>query len=87
MKRKQLVKSLFKLYPVLAYEAQRELGMDEFKEELQKEKRDEERKKDFRDKQLDEQKKKARDRKIGYYATVFEAVALAHICFNQLDNH
>jgi Holliday junction resolvasome RuvABC endonuclease subunit len=30
---------------------------------------------------------KERSNKNSYYARMFEAVALAHVCFNQMDNH
>jgi Holliday junction resolvasome RuvABC endonuclease subunit len=61
MNKKKLVEEIFKHYPVL---------FSEF------------------DKQrlVFSENEKKHSNKIGYHETMFEAVALGHVCFNQLDN-
>jgi Holliday junction resolvasome RuvABC endonuclease subunit len=88
---RKFIKQIYRLYPLLFYEAEKELKMTEFEiqAEIQEEDEGNKPKKEFkneRDKRLQELKDKEEERKTGYYMTLFEAVALGHICFNQTDN-
>ncbi len=88
---RKFVKQIYRRYPLLSYEAGKELKMTEFEiqAEIQKEEGEEKPKKEFeneRDKRLQELKDKKAERRTGYYMTLFEAVALGHVCFNQIDN-
>jgi len=85
--KKKLVKELYLHYPALFRETEKELKMTVDAIGGQETDKPEAKVQDIREKELEEQKKKDAAKKIGYYMTMFEAVALGHVCVNQLNNY
>jgi Holliday junction resolvasome RuvABC endonuclease subunit len=84
--KKEFVRQIYLHYPLLSYEAEKELKMKEHQIREDDKEKPKKEFKDERDKRLQELKDKEEERKTGYYMTLFEAVALSHVCFNQTDN-